>query len=220
MRGASIHILFVVLLFWMIPIFHGFAEEDSILIDDFESGLKPRWDRKSFKGKTIYSVIEMEGKLCLKAESRASASGLIYKLKYKTEDYPILTWRWKVEKTLEKGDASKREGDDYAARVYVVFPHWIPIMTRSINYIWANKLPRGSHISNIFHSNSIMVAVQSGEENAGRWVTEKRNVYEDYKMLFGTEPPTAGGIAIMTDTDNTSESAVAYYDDLMIEKLP
>lgn len=38
-------------------------------------------------------------------------------------------------------------------------------------------------------------------------------------MLFGEEPPLAGGIAIMTDTDNTGESATAYYDDIRIEKL-
>lgn len=63
-----------------------------------------------------------------------------------------------------------------------------------------------------------MVVVESGNENVGKWVEEQRNVYEDFKMLFGEEPPTIGGIAIMTDTDNTGESAIAYYDDIMIRK--
>ena len=52
----------------------------------------------------------------------------------------------------------------------------------------------------------------------GKWVVVQRNVYEDFKMYFGKEPPTIGGIAIMTDTDNTGESAIAYYDDIKIGK--
>jgi hypothetical protein len=63
-----------------------------------------------------------------------------------------------------------------------------------------------------------MIAVESGEEKVGRWIVERRNVYEDFKMLFGDEPPEVGGIAIMTDTDQTGESVTAYYDDVIIEK--
>jgi len=60
--------------------------------------------------------------------------------------------------------------------------------------------------------------VESGNEDMGKWVVVQRNVYEDFKMYFGKEPPTIGGIAIMTDTDNTGESAIAYYDDIKIGK--
>ncbi len=61
-----------------------------------------------------------------------------------------------------------------------------------------------------------MIAVESGEKNVGKWVSEERNVFEDYKKLFGGEPPEAGGIAIMTDTDNTGESATAWYGPIRI----
>jgi hypothetical protein len=153
---------------------------------------------------------------CLKAESRDAASALLYKIEYDLRDYPILSWRWKVVNILEKGDETKKEGDDYAARVYVVFPHWFFPKTRSINYIWANKLPKGEHIPNPFTGNAIMVAVESGRENVGRWVSARRNVYEDYRLIFGEEPPKVGAIAIMTDTDNTGGSATAWYDDIHI----
>jgi hypothetical protein len=49
-------------------------------------------------------------------------------------------------------------------------------------------------------------------------VSKKRNVYEDYKKAFGQEPPMISGVAIMTDTDNTGESAVAYYGDILFRK--
>jgi hypothetical protein len=58
--------------------------------------------------------------------------------------------------------------------------------------------------------------VRSGPAEVGQWLTEERDLYEDYLRLFGQEPPRIAGIAVMTDTDNTGESAVAYYDDIVL----
>lgn len=195
-----------------------FSADGSMVIDDFESGLSSDWERKDFRGRTEYQVIQMDGGSCLKAESHGSASGLIRKISYSLQDYPILAWRWKVDNILERGDERKKEGDDYGARVYVVFPHWIPSMTRSINYIWANKLPQGKAIPNPYYRKAIMVAVESDSDHVGQWREARHNVLEDYRRLFGGEPRKVGAIAIMTDTDNTGESATAFYDDLRLER--
>ena len=209
---------FFILLSLIVFVLIGYTEEKVIILDDFENGLNPRWKSKEFKGRTIYSVLEIDGNHILKAESNASASGLIYKYKYDPKEYPILTWRWQVDNIIQEGDATKKEKDDYPGRLYVIFPHWFPPMSKTINYIWANKFPKGQHITSAYYLKDIMVAVESGEENIGKWIVVKRNVYEDFKSLFGGEPPEIGGIAIMTDTDNTGESATAYYDDIKIEK--
>lgn len=63
-----------------------------------------------------------------------------------------------------------------------------------------------------------MIVVESGTTKLNTWVTEERNVYEDYKRAFGEEPPPISGVAIMTDTDNTGESAEAYYGDILFKK--
>jgi hypothetical protein len=194
------------------------AMADVIVIDDFNDGLREEWEEKNFQGRTIYTVVTENGNRVLQAESNASASGLIFRVNYDVQEYPILTWRWKVENILEKGDETSKDGDDYAARVYVIFPHWFPPRTRSINYIWANKLPLGEYVPNPFFRNAVMVAVRSGAGEIGRWHTERRNVLEDYRMIFGEDPPDAGAVAIMTDTDNTGESATAFYDDIRLER--
>ncbi len=191
---------------------------DVILIDDFENGLASGWEEEKFVGATSYEIVE-EGRgkvLCATAEG--TASGQVFEIEFDPEEHPILTWRWKIEKTIEEGDATVKSGDDYAARIYIIFPSWLPIASRSINYIWANKLPRGEHIPSTFYSKSIMVAVQSGDENAGKWVTEKRNIHEDYKKLFGKEPGAVSAIVIMTDTDQTGARAHGCYDDIRLEK--
>jgi regulator of sigma D len=56
-----------------------------------------------------------------------------------------------------------------------------------------------------------MIAVQSGPAHVGQWLEEKRNLLEDYRRCFGEDPGKAGVVAIMTDTDNTGEKAMAWY---------
>ena len=190
--------------------------ECEIIIDDFADGMKSAWKSKSFKGTTEYTWVTEGDKAYVRATSKAAASGLYYTIEYDTQQYPYITWQWKVDNIIASGDALRKSGDDYAARIYVVFPSFFFWNTRAINYIWANKLPKEKAVPNPFSKNSIMISVQSGEAETGRWITETRNVYEDYKRMFGIKPPKAGAIALMTDTDNTGASASASYGPIAI----
>jgi hypothetical protein len=69
-------------------------------------------------------------------------------------------------------------------------------------------------VANPYTDNVMMFVLQSGDAQLQQWVAETRNVYEDYKTAFGEEPPLINAVAIMTDTDNTGESAVAWYGDI------
>ena len=188
------------------------------LIDDFNRGLSPHWQNQQFSGLTDYSIVELDGESVLQAKSEAAASALVFEKGYRLDDYPILSWRWKIAAVLPRGDARSKAGDDYPARIYVVFPHWNPLQTRSINYIWANKLPLGAQVPSLYTANSVMIAAQSGAEKAGRWVSERHNVLEDYRQVFGEDPPAVGAIVIMSDSDDTGDSTQGWYDDIRIEK--
>lgn len=190
--------------------------ECEIIIDDFAYGIKPEWRPKSFKGATEYTWTREGSRTYVRAVSKAAASGLYYKIEYDPQQYQYITWRWKVDNIIAGGDESLKSGDDYGARIYVVFPSFFFWNTRAINYIWANRLPKGQAAPNSFTSNAIMISVESGPADTGKWLTETRNVYEDYRRFFGKEPPRVGAIAIMTDTDNTGESATASYGPIAV----
>lgn len=194
------------------------AVSDQLVVDDFEQGLGPQWTVKSFKGETGYRVVTDNGNRVLQADSRAAASGLVKKLDLDPRTAPILSWRWKVAGTIPQGDERTKAGDDYAARIYVVFPHWFFPKTRTLNYIWANRLPQGESLPNAYTGNAVMIAVQSGSAKAGQWLTERRNIVADFRRAFGEEPPKIGAIAIMTDTDNTGARIMGWYDDLVLER--
>jgi hypothetical protein len=192
------------------------AGSTQLLIDDFERGLSPEWAVKSFKGETVYWVVTDNGSHVLQADSRAAASGLVRKFDLDPHQYPLLSWRWKVAGTVPQGDERTKAGDDYAARVYVIFPHWFFPKTRTLNYIWANHLPQGEFLPNAYTGNAVMIAVESGDARRGEWVAEQRDIVADYRRAFGEDPPRIGAIAIMTDTDNTGAQATGWYDDLVL----
>jgi hypothetical protein len=182
-----------------------------ILVDDFATGLRPGWTEKAFKGHTLYRPVTEDGRPALRAESRGTASGLYFPVAFDLSAHPRIAWSWKVSKSLRTGDERTKGGDDYAARVYVVFPSKWFWRTRAINYVWAGGRPAGSTWPNAFTGNAAMFAVESGDAKAGRWVDETRDVRADYRRAFGEEPPAAGAVAVMTDTDDAGGEALAWY---------
>lgn len=204
----------VVLLFVLLTALPVSADE--IAISRFGSDGLKGWESKSFKGTTDYTLVQEEGRPALKAYAKGAASGLTKKIIFKPVNYRYLKWSWKIKNSVAGGNEKTRQGDDYAARVYVVFPGRFFWQMRALNYIWANKLPKGEFVPNAFTSNAMMIAVESGQAKAGQWVTEERDILTDYRRVFGEDPPEAGAIAIMTDTDNTGAEATAWYGDITL----
>lgn len=207
------------MLILVVTFFTGLAyAQDEILVDNFENGLSEVWKARSFHNETIYEVVPGNGSHVLQATSNGSASGLVYEHEFDVSEYPVLRWRWKIEDTVEGGDYRQKRSDDFAARIYVTFPHWFFPKTTSLNYIWANLMPRDEIYPNAYTSNAMMIAVESGKAKAGTWIECRRNIVEDYRRAFGEDPPGTAVIAIMTDTDNTGKKARAWYDDIYLMK--
>ncbi len=200
-----------------------------------EDELPDLWEPLNFRGKkdTEYRLHEIDGKIVIKAESNRSASGLIRRVDIDPEKFPVLRWSWRAENILDKGDVTEKSGDDYPARIYVTFDYDISnlswwnrtrlrairtfygeVPTRAINYIWESSAEVGTIVPNPYSDLVMMIVVESGEENVGSWVEHEQNIYEDYIEIYGKEPPKINSIAIMTDTDDTGESAIAYYGDI------
>jgi len=199
-------------------------------------GWKPLVFKKVPKN-TTYTLVKDGGAVVVKAVSEATASGLTKEVKIDPKEYPVVRWRWKVENLLKTGDVTKKEGDDYPARLYITFEYdpdkvsfgkkakykagrviFGDIPIAAINYIWDAKAPQELFIDNAFTDFAKMIVVRSGAQGVGTWMEEERNIYADYQKAFGGEPPMINGVAIMTDTDNTKESAVAYYGDIVFKK--
>jgi len=206
--------------FWailaIVSAFVSLSSADEIPVSRFAAEGLSGWESKSFKGKTDYRLIKEDSRTVVKATSHDSASGMILKISFQPLKHRYLRWSWKIADTIKGGDEKAKSGDDYAARVYVVFKGRYFWQMKAINYIWANKLPKGNFVPSVYAADSKMVAVESGNGKAGQWLTEERDLFADYRTLFGTDPPEAEAIAIMTDTDNTGGVAEAWYGDIIL----
>ena len=113
-----------------------------------------------------------------------------------------------------------KSGDDYAARIYVVIDGGILAWrTRTLCYVWANGASKGEMWQNAFAGkNVMMVALKNREDRLSTWYSEKRNVYEDLKKVFGTRYDFIDAIALMTDTDNSHGQVKAFYGDIYFSK--
>jgi Protein of unknown function (DUF3047) len=186
---------------------------------------------------TTYELVKDGAHVVVKAMSNSSASGLTKEVRIDPKEFPIVRWRWKVENLLQKSNATRKDGDDYPARLYITFEYdpdkvsfgkkikykagqalFGDIPIGAINYVWETKTPVGTILDNAYTDFVKMVVVESGPQKLGTWIEESRNIYEDYKKAFGEEPPMINGIAIMSDTDNTKERATAYYGDISFVK--
>ena len=88
-----------------------------------------------------------------------------------------------------------------------------------MNYVWASRSSKGEIWDNAFAGkNAQMMALRNRQDKLSTWYSEKRNVYEDMKKLFGTEVDFIDAVAIMTDTDNSHRQAKAYYGDIYFSK--
>ena len=179
-----------------------------------QEGLKG-WQEKSFQGETRYTLTTDSGKQVLQAQSHATASGLFYEQAVNLVKTPYLNWSWKVANVLSGIDEHSKAGDDFAARVYLVVSggalFW---KTRSLVYVWSSNQPVNSAWENPFTGNARHIAVRSGAAEVGQWLSEKRNIREDFKRVFGEDIETIDAVAIMTDTDNSGQSATAWYGDI------
>jgi len=212
----------------------------------FEAGqdLPTDWEQLTFHNierQTEYSQVDDQGRTVIRATSEAAASGLIHHYSGPAGKFPWLVWSWKIAHVLKKGDVSSKQGDDYAARIYVAFEFtsadknlWQRMRYKvanfmsggdlpgsALNYVWANKeAPQGTIVNSPYTAQSKMILLQSGDQLAGQWLTEKRDIVADYQAAFGRKAPPIIGIALMTDTDNTGEATSAYYGDILLTDDP
>ncbi len=193
---------------------------------------------KNIDTHTSYSLVKDGDTPVIQAVSKASCSGLIRKSRINPEKYPIIQWRWKAANIYRKGDIAKKEGDDSPARIWITFeydPDKAGLIERAklkltqlvyggcppcgaLVYTWASKAPVGTIVSNPRTDRVKMIVVESGKDSLNTWITEERNLFDDYVAAFGVKPPMISGIAIMTDSDNTKESATAFYGDILFRK--
>ena len=177
------------------------------------------------------SLVEHDGRQVLRIEAVAAAGGLLHPLDLPGDQPWQLSWQWRSEQQLDKARFATREGDDYAARVYVLLDYPLdnlPFVTRqklrlartffdpdlpaaTLSYVWDNRQPHGSHARSAYTETVEMRVLRGPEAPLGQWLTENRDLRADAIAAFGSAPRRVLGVVFAADSDNTGESVTSYF---------
>jgi hypothetical protein len=193
-----------------------------VVIDDWKSqklgahGIPDGWTGGQTWGLPQHdlTIAENEGHRVLHLKSKIESSAIRRDIRGKVnlKETPILEWSWKAITLPKNGDCRKKGTDDQAAQLYLVWPRF-PEAVRSqiIGYIWDSTAPAGSIVKSEKTSTVTYVVTRSGAADLGKWITERRNVLEDFKKIYGAQPDNPGYISIAIDSDDTVSSAESVF---------
>ncbi len=215
-----VKMLFSCTLFSMLifaPLVHA---DDRIVIADFSSrigspGVPAGWQLKEKSGKADFAVVKDGDIAAGRFRSANTSFSLEKEVNVDLKQFPLLTWKWKVTKLPKGGDFRKSKTDDQAAQLFVAFSK-----TKAIVYIWDTTAPAGliEDTTPVPFMTVKVVVQRSGHTELGKWITETRNVYDDYKKLYGAEPPAVNGIRLQSNSQHTGTSGEGYFADVMFKR--
>src|SRR5258706_4405392 len=193
---------------------------DRVVVEDWRSyplgtrGIPSAWKEQTW-GKPAYDleIVSDNGQPALHLRSKGETSTIIRDLKASVDlkETPILEWRWKVMTFPTGGNACQQSTDDQAAQVYVA---WLrspeAVRSRIIGYVWDSTAPAGPILQSQKTSTVTFYGVRSGSDELGKWITERRNVVEDFRKIYGEEPDNSTALSLGIDSDDTRSSADSF----------
>ncbi|MAS15454.1 MAG: hypothetical protein CMH69_19430 [Nitratireductor sp.] len=169
-----------------------FAEEP-VLLADPAPPLFQHWTHQRFVGATEYEATTLDGVASIRAIGRNSASGLYREVGYRITDHPWLEWSWRVERLQRTADIREKGREDFGAAIFLIFgrPSILNKDVPTLAYVWtSDRLAQGTIVDSAHHPGMVRyIFARSGQTSIGQWVSERRNVVDDFRQAFGREPP-------------------------------
>ena len=201
---------------------------DSVVVADWKKspvgtkGIPEGWKGGDW-GSPRYDlqIVEIDGHRVLHLKSDGDSSTISREIKGMVDlkQTPILEWRWKITRLPRGGDARKSATDDEAGQIYVTWPRFPEALrSRIIGYIWDTSAPVGSIFKSEKTGTVQYVVVESGGAKLGQWVTERRNVVDDFKKIYSEESGNPGALSISIDSDDTKSSAEAFVGTVLFRR--
>ena len=194
--------------------------DNRVVVEDWRSypvgtrGVPGDWKGQNW-GQPAYDleIVADNGQPVLRLRSKGETSTISRDLKTSVDlnETPILEWSWKVITLPSGGNACQKSTDDEAAQVYVA---WLrapeSVRSRVIGYVWDSTAPAGTTCKSQKAPTVTYVVVRSGADELGKWITERRNVVEDFRRIYGEAPDKPNALALSIDSDDTRSSAESF----------
>ncbi len=179
---------------------------------------------RKIKNRIMPRIVEADGKNVLYVNANDNGTILFKPVHLNPQEYSFLSWSWKISNILPDSREKEVGGDDYPAVVCIVYSKSSFSLLfgryKILIYVYGNNLTVGERFKNPCEDRARMITVQSGEKDAGKWLSYKVNHYKDYIQEFGHEPPEIFYVGIQTNADRTHGRVEAWYSDIALNRFP
>jgi hypothetical protein len=193
---------------------------DRVVVEDWRAyplgtrGIPGEWKGQNW-GKPAYDleVVSDNGQRVLRLRSKDETSTISRDLKggVDLDETSVLEWSWKVITLPTGGNACQKSTDDEAAQIYVA---WLrspeAVRSRIIGYVWDSTAPAGTICKSQKTPTVTYVVLRSGSDQLGKWITERRNVVEDFRKIYDEAPDKPTAVSLSIDSDDTRSSAESF----------
>ena len=197
------------------------SADRAVVIEDWtanrvgQRGIPSGWTGEGFGRRADYDfTIEQAGEarvLHLKSNDEHSTIVRDITGKVRLKETPILEWTWKANILPTGGDVRRNESTDIAAQLYVIWPRFPALLrSRIIGYVWDATTPAATMVKSEKTGTVTFIVLRSGTKDLGKWLTERRNVAEDYRDIFGEFPENPTAITISIDSNDTHSTAESF----------
>ncbi|PYM21202.1 MAG: hypothetical protein DMD78_19265 [Candidatus Rokuibacteriota bacterium] len=193
------------------------GDDVCIVLEDFSKskvGAFPvGWEVRQDEGKSVYTVQEEGDKHFLRAVSKGlGIQAARETAEWNLQTHPILAWSWRPRQFPEGSNERDPKKNDSALAVYMGVPHSKVRGPKAVKYIWSQKVPAGTRLTSNKGLTQVRVLKSGAPQSKDAWVEEKVNVLKDWKAAFkASGTPKVGGIAVLTDADDTKSTASGDY---------
>lgn len=195
---------------------------DHVVLEDFErspvGSLPPGWGWKDKDDDTHkpYRVRQADGNKYLEATDEGESVILGREIKWNLNEYPIVSFRVRVNEIPPGADERYDDKVDSAAGIYFTLDKTVfGLIPKSVKYVWSSTLPVGSATIRDGIGRPWQVVFGSGRQELGEWQTYYFDLKQAYRDTFGGNPPSKPlGIGILSDANSMNAKAYADYDDI------
>lgn len=197
------------------------SADRAVVIEDWTAnrvsrrGIPSGWTGEGFGRRADYDfTIEQAGEarvLHLKSNDEHSTIVRDITGKVRLKETPILEWTWKANILPTGGDVRHKETTDIAAQLYIIWPRFPALLrSRIIGYVWDATTPAATMVKSEKTGTVTFIVLRSGTRDLGKWLAERRNVAEDYRVIFGELPEDPTAITISIDSNDTRSRAESF----------
>ena len=193
--------------------------QQTVLVD-FTTGretVPQGWELLVKTGEAHLQLVQDNDKQALQMRSEQASFALQKQVDIALQAAPWLVWQWKVTVLPRGGDFRRSATDDQSAQLIISFSS-----SRFLSYIWDSTAPKGLVASapappfrKIF-----AVVMQSGPQGLDNWITERRNLLDDYKQTFGEAPEAMKGVRIQINSQHTQSRAEVSWRSITLTAQP